>query len=161
MPHGRSLLVGLAVVTVLMVSLAVPVAAADNIVRTTIPVDETRTFPLGPEAACFGVPEGTAITVRFTGEIIQTEFVSGPNAGRIQVRGKESFTFTVPATGTRGSGSQVFNFKAKDDGSFVSMNVVHVNGMLPDGTAFRATFHFHTVVKNAQVKNDIIRLNCR
>lgn len=146
----------------LLAMLAVlPAAAAKNVVHTTISIDETVTFPLGPEALCFGVPEGTGITVHFTGEVKLTQFVSGPNAGRVHVKGKESFTFSVPSTGASGSGHLVFNFKDMGDGSSVAMNVVHVSGTLPDGTPYRATFHFHTVVKDGEVKVDIAKTNCK
>jgi len=137
-----------------------PAAAATNVVHTTMPINETLTFPLGPEAACFGVRSGTNITVHFTGEVKLTEFVSGPNAGRIHVRGRDSFSFTVPSTGTSGRGGEIFNFKARGDDTFVSMTVVHVQGTLPDGTPFKATFHFHTVVKQGDVKVDIAKVNC-
>ncbi|CAA9387169.1 MAG: hypothetical protein AVDCRST_MAG93-9524 [uncultured Chloroflexia bacterium] len=144
----------------LLAMLAVlPAAAAKNVVHTTIPIDQMVTFPLGPEAQCFGVPEGTGINVHFTGELKLTFFVSGPNDGRVHERAKLAFTFTVPSTGASGSGSNKFNNKF-GDGSFVSMNVVHVSGTLPDGTSYRATFHFHTVVKDGEVKVDIAKTNC-
>lgn len=139
---------------------ALPAAAATNVVHTTIPFNDTQTFPLGPEARCFGVPEGTTITGQFTGEVKLTEFVSGPNAGRIHVQGRDVFTVTVPATGARARGREVFNFKAKGDDTFVSMTVVHVQGALPDGTPFKATFHFHTVVQQGDVKVAIAKVNC-
>ncbi len=137
-----------------------PAAAATNVVHTTIPIDETFTFPLGPEAQCFGVAPGTNITVRQTGQVKLTEFVSGPNAGRIHVQGRASDTFTVPSTGASGSAREIFNFKARGDDTFVAMSVVHAQGTLPDGTPFKATFHFHTVVQQGDVKVDIAKVNC-
>ncbi len=139
---------------------ALPAAAATNVVRTTIPIDETSTFPLGPEARCFGVAQGTNITVHFSGTVTLTEFVSGPQAGRMHVRGRDTVTFTVPSTGTSGRGREIFNFNAKTEDTFVGMSVVHVQGTLPDGTAFKAVFHFHTVVKHGDVKVDMVKVNC-
>jgi hypothetical protein len=139
---------------------ALPAAAATNVVHTTIPFNETQTFPLGPEARCFGVAPGTTLTGQFTGEVTLTEFVSGPNAGRVHVRGGDVFTVTVPSTSARATGRERFNFKARDDDTFVSMGVVHVQGTLPDGTSFKATFHFHTVVQQGDVKVDIGKVNC-
>ena len=150
----------LLIASLLAILAVLPASAAKNVEHTTLPIDFTVTFPLGPEAQCFGVPEGTDLTVHFTGEVKLTEFVSGPNAGRIHVRGQESFTFTVPSTGTSGSGHLTFNFKEKGDGSFVDKTVVHVNVTLPDGTRYNATFHFHTVVKDGEVKVDIAKTNC-
>ncbi len=48
---------------------ALPAAAATNVVHTTIPVNETFTLQLGPEARCLGVPQGTTATAHYTGEI--------------------------------------------------------------------------------------------
>jgi hypothetical protein len=137
-----------------------PAAAAANVVRTTIPFDETTTFALGPEARCFGAAQGTNITVHATGTVTLTEFVSGPQAGRMHVRGRDTVTFTVPSTGTTGRGVEIFNFNAKSEDTVVGMSVVHVQGTLPDGTAFKAVFHFHTVVKHGDVKVDMVKVNC-
>ncbi len=127
--------------------------------HSTIPVDETRSFPTGPEAECFGVPEGTLVTLHYSGEVKHTEFVSGPNAGRVHEVGQLSFTLTVPSTSTTGSGRDSFNFKA-EGGRFVASDRVHVVGTLPDGTAFKATFHSHIAVQDGEVKVDITKVNC-
>jgi hypothetical protein len=150
----------LVIASLLAILATLPAAAATNVVRTTIPIDETSTFPLGPESRCFGVPEGTNITVHFTGEVTLTEFVSGPQAGRMHVRGRDSVTFTVPSTGTTGRGGEIFNFKSKGEDTVVGMSVVHVQGTLPDGIPFKAVFHFHTVIKQGDVKVDMGKVNC-
>ncbi len=139
---------------------ALPVTAAGNVVHTTIPSNETFTFPLGPEARCFGVPEGTNITVHFIGEVKQTEFVSGPNVGRTHHVGKATITFTVPSTGARGTGRILFNDQAKDADTFRHILVVHINGTRGDGTAFKANFHVQMVVKNGEAKVDIYKVSC-
>lgn len=146
--------------SLLAILTTLPAAAASNVVRTTIPFDETTTFPLGPEAPCFGAAQGTNITVHATGTVTLTEFVSGPNAGRMHVRGRDSVTFTVPSTGTTGRGREMFNFKAKSEDTVVGTAVIHVQGTLPDGTAFKAVFHFHTVIKQGDVKVDMVKVNC-
>jgi len=146
--------------SLLAILATLPAAAASNVVRTTIPFDETFTFPLGPEALCFGATQGTNITVHAIGTFTLTEFVSGPQAGRMHVRGRDTVTFTVPSTGTSGRGREIFNFKAKSEDTFVSMAVVHVQGTLPNGTTFKAVFHFHTVVKQGDVKVDMVKVNC-
>jgi hypothetical protein len=139
---------------------ALPAAAATNVVHTTIPVNETFTLQLGPEARCLGVPQGTTATAHYTGEIKQTEFVSGPNAGRIHVQERDVFTFTIPSTGAGGRARETVHVIVKNDDTVSFMNVVHMQGTLPDGTPFKVTFHVHVVVQQGEVKVDMVKVNC-
>ncbi len=139
---------------------ALPAAAATNVVHTTIPVNETFTLQLGPEARCLGVPQGTTATAHYTGEIKQTEFVSGPNAGRIHVQERDVFTFTIPSTGAGGSARETVNLIVKRDDAFGYMNVVHMQGTLPNGTPFKVTFHVHVVVQQGDLKVEMTHVSC-
>lgn len=149
-----------AAAVLLSLTLVGSVFAARNVEHRTVDFDQTFTFPLGPEAECFGVPEGTLVTVDFTGEIKETVFVAGPNAGRMQAHDRISVTFIIPSTGTRGIGREIFNFKGKDDDTVVASNVVHVEGTLADGTAFKAMFHGHFTMRDGEVTREIFKVNC-
>jgi hypothetical protein len=138
---------------------APPAVAADHVQHSRVPVDQTITFPAGPEAPCFAVAVGTPIVIRNTGEFHRTEFVAGPNAGNIHLHGRLATTFTVPSTGATGQAPQMINFIA---GRHTTLNttVVHMTGTGADGTPLKATFHFHGVVQNGAIHLNIARVNC-
>jgi len=142
-----------------LVMVAAPAAsAAGNVVQMTIPVQAVETVDLGPEAACLGLNPGDDLTIAYWGQLHLTQFVGGPNAGRIHVRGQVEGTFA--GDGVAGTFREHLNFKADSTGDGVFTLVIHASGSLADGTPIKFVFHVHEVVRDGEVRVEKLQVNC-
>ena len=143
----------------MLLASALRVSAADNVVHSNVPVDQTITFPAGPEAPCFLVPAGTPITIHNTGNLRMTAFADGPNAGDVHVHGQLASAFFVPSNGAAGEAPVIINFRSGRH-TTRNTNVVHMTGALPDGTELKAQFHFHIILHDGVLRLDLASVNC-
>lgn len=135
-------------------------AAAKNVVHFTEELNETLTFPAGPEAACVGGAQMVTITAE--GLLRITQFVDGPNAGTFHVRASIEGTFrffTGDRTVASGTFRQHVNFKAHR-GDERDNFVIHATGTLANGEDVKFMFHGHFTMRDGEVTREIFKVNC-
>ena len=149
------------VASILLFTLTIPAFAGNNVVHRTITDEFTQTFPIGPEAECFGVEQGTPITAEIKSDLKVTEFVDGPQAGRLHIRGQFTGEQTIDADGGEITGSFV-NYQnvitTSDDTVF--KRVVKISSTALDGSEIEVLVHVHTIVQDGDVKLEIAKFNC-
>lgn len=145
--------------SVLLLTFTVPAFAGNNVVHSTIADEFTETFPVGPDAECFGVEPGTLVTAEITSDLKVTTFVDGPQAGRVHVRGEFSGTMHIHGTEITGSFVNQFNEHTTSDDR-VFKRVVKISATASDGSEIEILLHNHVVMQNGDVKVEFAKANC-
>jgi hypothetical protein len=159
----------LAIVSFVLV--ATPGFAHEHIVRTTIPHDETYILPVGPLTPCVGY-SGT-VTLMQNGVFHITEFVSGPQAGRVLLREEIAGTLTIepsgPTMGPAYSGAFAGHYTAQFEGGLEAVEqgpprvgsfTTHITATGADGSALKLLMHGLIVMKDGEVKNQFFKVHC-
>jgi len=149
------------VASILLFAFTIPAFAGNNVVHSTVTDEFTQTFPLGAEAECFGVEPGTLVTAEITPDLKVTEFVDGPQAGRLHIRGQFTGDQTIHADGGVITGSFVNHqnvITTSDDTVF--KRVVKISSTALDGSEIKVLVHVHTIVQDGDVKLEIAKFNC-